>query len=107
MPNGRFRPSAKISACSGLPSAVIPRKTLISPVWLSATKKSPFGAVRINRGSLSPVAYCSTLNPAGTCGQAFSGRGTSCGPLPAEDVANGAGRSCNVIFRILPGFSKR
>ena len=71
MPKGWFRPVAKISDCSGLPSAVIPRKTRMLPGSLSATKKSPFGAVRIRRGLSSPVAYCSTLKPGRTCGHAF------------------------------------
>ena len=107
MPKGRFSPVAKVSVCSGFPSAVIPRKTSISPLLLSATKESPLGAVRINRGSFKPVAYSSTLNPGGTCGHAFSGRGTSLGLLPAEFVAKGAGKSFNVILRTVPGFSKR
>ena len=50
MPNGRFKPVANVADCFGLPSAVIPRNTRISPSLLSATKKSPFGAVRISRG---------------------------------------------------------
>src|SRR4029077_18457784 len=107
MPNGRFNPSTKISLCSGLPSLLIPRKTRTSPVSLSATKKSPLGAVRISLGSFSPEAYKSTLNPSGTCGHAFSGRSTNFGPLPADGVTNGAGRSFSVILRNFPGFSKR
>src|SRR6267143_295656 len=93
--------------CSGLPSLVIPRKTLILPLLLSARKKSPLGAVRINLGLSSPVAYCCTLNPAGAFGHASSGRAINRGPLFAESVAYGAGRSCAVILRIFPGCSKR
>ena len=37
MPNGRFKPVAKVETCSGLPSADRPRKILISPGVLSAT----------------------------------------------------------------------
>jgi len=69
--------TANTSECSGLPSALMLRKTRISPVRRSATKKSPLAAARIKRGSLRPEAHNSTLNPAGTCGHAFSGRGTS------------------------------
>ena len=65
MPNGSFRPLAKTAICSGLPLLVMPRNTLISPAWVSATKKSPFGAVRMIRGLSSPAAYCSTLKPCG------------------------------------------
>src|SRR5208282_608353 len=91
----------------GLPSRVIPRNTRIFPLLLSARKTSPLGAVRISLGLSSPVAYCCTLNPAGAFGQAPCGRGTTCGALPAESVAYGAGRSCAVILRIFPGSSKR
>src|SRR5207302_454050 len=96
----------RVAICSGLPWVVRPRNTLMSPVF-SATKKSPLGAVRIKRGSLSPAAYCSTLKPGGTRGHAFSGRATTLGPLPAEGVARGDGKSFRVILRDLPGFSKR
>src|SRR5258705_9355149 len=107
MPKGRFRPPAKTAICSSLPAPLIPRKTLIAPALLSTTNMSPLGARRINRGSSRPDAYCSTLNPGGTCGQAFAGRATTLGPLPAEGVTNGGGRSFTVIFRVLPGFSYR
>ena len=53
---GRLRPVANACTCCGLPSAVMPRKILISPASLSATKKSPFGAVRMVRGLSKPVA---------------------------------------------------
>src|SRR6266550_9407079 len=107
MPKGRFRPPAKTAICSGLPALVIPRKTLITPALLSATNMSPLGALRISRGSSRPDAYSSTLKPGGTCGQAFAGRDTTLGPLPAEGVMNGGGRSFTVIFRVFPGFSYR
>ncbi len=35
------------------------------------------------------------------------GRAITSGPLAAESVAYGAGRSCTVILRIFPGSSKR
>jgi len=68
---------------------------------------SPLGAVRIHRGSSNPDANISTLKPAGATGHEFSGRVTSSAPLFAEFVANGAGKSFAVIFRVVPGFSKR
>ena len=46
-------PSA--GACQSL---VIPRKILMSPALVSATKMSPLGAVRMIRGSSRPAAYC-------------------------------------------------
>src|SRR6266446_4434480 len=99
MPNGRFRPLAKTAICSALPEVVM------SPILDSDTKKSPFGAVRIIRGPSRPAMYSSTLKPAGTWGHAPSGRATTFGPLGAEGVAKGAGRSFSVILRLYPGFS--
>src|ERR1700730_1222419 len=96
-----------VPASSGLPSLVIPRKTLIRPLLLSARKKSPLGAVRINLGLSSPVAYCCTVNPAGAFGHASCGRAINRGPRFADSVAYGAGRSRAVILRIFPGCSKR
>src|ERR1700730_9533740 len=99
MPKGRLNPVANVSLWAGLPSAVIPRNTLTSPELLSATKKSPFGAVRISRGPFRPDAYKPTLKPGNTCGHAFAGRSTSFGLFPADGVRNGLGKSFNVIFR--------
>src|SRR6202011_5674488 len=107
MPNGVFRPVAKTCTCSGLPPAVIPRKTLMSPPLVSARKKSPLGAVRMIRGLFRPVAYCSTLKPLGASGHAFWGRATTLGPAVADCVAYGSGRSSTLIWRVVPGFSKR
>src|ERR1700710_56530 len=58
-------------------------------------------------GFSSPVAYCSTLKPAGAFGHTPSGRATSFGELPADSVANGSGRSATVTLRIFPGSSYR
>jgi len=58
-------------------------------------------------GLSSPVAYCCTVNPAGAFGHMPSGRGTTLGPLLADLVEYGAGRSCAVILCTLPGCSKR
>src|ERR1700722_20550877 len=99
MPKGLFNPLAKMLVVFGFPSAVIPRKTMIWPLLVSATKKSPLGAVRIRRGLSSPVAYNSTLKPFGASGQTPSGRGTTVGLFPADLVAKGSGRSCTVILR--------
>ena len=105
MPKGSFNPLAKSATCSGLPVLVIPRKTLMFPALVSATKKSPFGAVRIMRGYSRLPAYSSTLKPSGTFGHAPSGRATTCDPFSAEGVTKGAGRSFKVILRVFPGFS--
>src|SRR5579863_9855014 len=81
MPYGSLRPLANVCFWPALPSLPIPRKTSIFPVELSATKRSPFGAVAIRRGSSSPVAYSSTLKPAGAFGQAPSGPGDEIGRI--------------------------
>ena len=47
------------------------------PGMLSATKRSPLGAVTITRGLRSLVANSVTLKPSGALGQAPSGRGTT------------------------------
>ena len=91
----------------GFPSLVIPRKTFTSPGSDSATKKSPFGAVTISRGLFSPLAYCCTLKPGSVFGHASLGRATTFAPLSADFVAKGCGKSCTVILRTVPGFSKR
>ncbi len=81
MPYGSLNPLANVATCCGLPSAVIPRKTLMSPASLSATKKSPLGAVTIKRGLFRPLAYSWTVNPGGAVGHALLGRLTTSGPL--------------------------
>ena len=79
---------------------------MICPARLSATNASPFGASRICRGPLRSVAYRSTLKPAGTCGHASAGRGTSVGLLRAESVANGLGRSAGRNLPEGPGLHR-
>src|SRR3569833_3024882 len=105
MPNGWWRPSAKTEVCWGLPSGVTPRKMRILPGWLSATKRSPLGAVRMRRGLSRPVVYSSTLKPAGALGQASAGLGTMLGPLSTASFSFGAGRSLTVRWRRVPGDS--
>ena len=73
---------------------------------LRALRKNP-GFTTVAVDVYKRQTYSSTLNPAGTLGQALAGRPTTFGPLPAEAVAKGSGRSARVIFRTLPGFSKR
>ena len=75
------------------------------PARVSATKMSPFGAVRMMRGPLRPSANNSILKPAGTCGAASAGRATTREAFAAEAVAPGAGRSCGRIRRTVPGLS--
>src|ERR1700730_15732400 len=77
------------------------------PAVLSSREMSPCGAVRNKRGPSRPVAYCSTLKPAGAMGHTFAGRATTSGPFSADFVAYGWGRSSTVIFRVSPGFSYR
>ena len=71
---------------------------MIFPWFVAAMKKSPFGALIMVRGAKSSfVAYRSTLNPSGACGQTLSGRGTG-RPNRADDfVAYGSGRSFAVM----------
>src|ERR1700736_1184527 len=68
---------------------------------------SPLGATRIRRGPLSPSANNTILNPAGTCGTAAGGRGTTWETLADEGVAQGRGRSSGFIRRLTPGLSVR
>lgn len=87
MPNGLFSPLANTADFSALPFASIPRNNWILPAPFNAANTSPFGAVRSRRGPGTPLAYCSTLNPAGAFGHASAGRATIRAPLPADDVA--------------------
>ena len=103
MPKGSVQAAGENRHLLGLAVAGDAAEDPMSPALVSATKKSPLGAVRIMRGLSSPAAYCSTLKPAGTCGHAPSGRATTLGPLPADGVAKGAGRSFSVILRTCPG----
>src|SRR5579862_4260001 len=93
MPYGMVSPVANTSFVRTLPSGPNPRMTRILPGMLSATNKSPFGAVMIVRGELRPVRAWSILNPFGTFGQASAGRGTTFDWLGAESVAYGFGKS--------------
>src|SRR6202047_1831953 len=79
----------------------------IRPALVSATKMSPLGAPRIWPGALGPPANNSTLNPAGTCGTAAEGRGTTRDTLADDGVAPGCGRSSGLIRRLTPGLSPR
>src|SRR5579864_628967 len=85
----------------------MPRKMRILPALLSARKMSPLGAVRSSRGLSRAAANCSTLNPAGATGHAFSGRATRSAPLSDDFVSYGWGRSLTEIFRTVPGLSYR
>ena len=106
MPNGLARPSAKTALCGG---ALSPpgRNTRIRPAPLSATKRSPLGAVRTTRGLESPAAKRSTAKPGSAFGTTAGVRGARRGGLPTEAVAKGEGRSAGVIRRRTPGASVR
>src|SRR5947209_8578273 len=95
MPNGRLRPSAKTPLDWILPSAP-GRSTRMRLALLSATNRSPLGAVTILRGLVNPSASRSAWKPAGTLGEAPWGRGTCLGPLSMDLVAPGAGRPTGV-----------
>src|ERR1700682_6049211 len=79
----------------------------IRPARVSATNRSPFGAVLMRRGPLSPSANSSTLNAGDTRGLAEAGRLTMRDMLAAEGVAPGFGRSSGLIRRTVPGSSRR
>src|ERR1700722_17911597 len=68
---------------------------------------SPFGAVRMTRGVLSPVANCSTVKPGGAFGTSASVQASWCDMFAVERVAYGAGKSAGVIRRRTPGASVR
>ena len=55
MPNAAGRLAYTEDSC-GLPSAVMPRKIRTVPPPVSAMKMSPFGARRICRGIVRPLA---------------------------------------------------
>ena len=103
MPNGSRSSLAYSSVCRGLPSAPMPRKTTIVPMWLSAKNTSPLGAARMSRGFLSPLAKSSTLKPGGAFGQAPAGRGIIVGPLSVRSEGSGCGRSRTVMWCTVPG----
>jgi len=61
----------------------------------------------MTRGFVKPVANNWTLKPGGAFGHAFGGLATTFGPLVADGVAYGAGKSEIWIRRIVPGLSNR
>ena len=50
------------------PLAALAAKTRTRPLPLSATKMSPFGAIRMTRGWFRPLANTCTVKPSGTSG---------------------------------------
>jgi hypothetical protein len=92
---------------AGLVGAVGGAQHANAPGRVSAMKTSPLGATRMARGPLSPDANSAMLNPGGTRGTAPAGRATTRGPLPADGVAPGGGRSAGVMCRQVPGASAR
>src|SRR5437667_12880057 len=75
------------------------------PAYVSVTNISPFGATLTMRGPFNPSTNNSILNPGGTCGAAPAGLGTIRETFAADRVAPGAGKSCGLIRRIVPGLS--
>ncbi len=86
MPNGADRPLAKTTFFASFPSSP-GRRMRIRPAEVSAMKRSPLGAARMIRGSDSPSAKSSTVNPSGAFGFAPAGRPVSRGGLLAERVS--------------------
>jgi len=79
------------------------RSTRTELLSLSATNRSPFGAVRITRGAFSPDATFSMMKPGGTLGLAPSGIGAvSLKFLASLPVG---GWSATVSSRRRPGLS--
>ena len=105
MPNGWCRPSAKTDVCCGLPSAPTPRKTGSCPSGFRPGRCRRWARCASGAGLSRPVAYSSTLNPLGACGQALAGRATTLGPLSTDFLGRGAGRSAAVRWRRVPGDS--
>src|SRR5688572_33278536 len=97
MPNGRFKPVAKIRLVDGVSAPSFARKTRMRFCAVSETKMSPLGATRTIRGLVRPEANSFTVNPAGTAGRALAGRATTVGKLPADGVSNGGGKSAKVM----------
>src|SRR5690348_1827086 len=104
MPKFRLNPLANTVTLSALPS-FMPCITLISPALLSATKTSPFGAVRNSRGCSNPVAKSCTWKPGGACSEAFAGRARQWLRCATKAVAKGSAKSATVILRNVPGLS--
>jgi len=103
MPNGLSRPEANTLNSEGFAAPLEARIARTRFPSLSATKISPFGAVRTTRGPVKPEANNSAVKPRGTFGDALSGRFATIGKLVAAAVAFGAGISSIPIFRRTPG----
>ena len=65
MPNGCSRPCANVSTLAAVVPSADGRITLTRPLWVSVRKMSPFGATRMARGPVQPLAKTSTLKPGG------------------------------------------
>ena len=74
------------------------------PASLSATNTSPFGAVRMMRGPDNPEANRLTSKPFGTIGF-WSVRCTILTTFRTDLARSGAGKSCGLISRRVPGRS--
>lgn len=73
------------------------------PPWVSATKISPLGAIRMVRGP-DRVANWLTVKPAGVFSAASAGLGFRLATAAAIALDGGL-RSAGVIFRTTPGAS--
>src|ERR1700738_5653764 len=105
MPLGSYSPLAQTEMCCGLALPAGTRSTWTTLDIVLETKKSPLGATRITRVLRRSGVTSSAANPAGSCGRAPAGMGTTCtGPLADFEMG---GRSCGLMRRLTPGLSLR
>src|ERR1700682_465625 len=98
MPCGSYRPVANTESFAGLALPAGTRNTWIELDIVLTTNKSPVGATRIARVLRRSDVTSSAEKPAGTCGRAPAGMGTTCtGPLADWDMG---GRSCGLLRRL-------
>ena len=105
MPNGRVSPLTNVAELATLAPSADGRSTFTRPDFSSATKMSPFGAMRITRGPSMSRVNTSILNPGGSCSFAVSGFGVMRGNCLADSVANGAGSFATSMRCTRPGAS--
>ena len=105
MPNAPTWPDAnRVGTAALVPFGL---STWIRPAALSAANTSPFGATRMMRGASSPDANRLTSKPFGTIGFCSLVRCTIRTTFRADSAMSGAGKSCGLISRRIPGRSVR
>ena len=97
MPIGRFKPWAKTSRLSALPSLSASVSAVIVFAVVSVTNTSPPGPSIAQRSVLKPPsAKTSMANPGGSVSSAPAGRGTTCGGFATPSP--GGGRSPGLMW---------